>query len=395
MNDDAARGLKGFKDLEHLVMTGNIFCADSQRVGPTLLKQSASTLKTLYLGHFGFEVNLEPMFPPKDKSKTQFKHLDRLDMFNTRVTQQGADAAVAVVDFTQLSELNLPYVWALTPALYRPLAAAFKKAVASRRGIKLRRLLLEANYDYDHLYQNADQPEDVIQDARFGFLASFSQLEALEISNCRSYPREHQVRPHGFPSVFTEAVLKHQGLKSLKVTNRTGTTARISYLTPDDVSTLLLGLPHLETFEFYPDEWNMDGVIQCLPLGNLSSITCNMYEAKWIHNESDPKFMANMDMLKPILEAYLNYDGSDPWLEKMNKLRMVSVMKIQSQHWQIFTQKPGKGSSQGLKVKKAAQKMSSKDGKRTIWYQEVAVPKPELKGYDTGLKWMKLVSSYK
>lgn len=402
MSSDIARRISGIRRLEHLGIVNDCYNGEDQDVAQRLLRQSASSLKTLYLDNTSLDNLVGPPLSAGDDdddgddgddgdaASPRFTALENLDVFVSWVTQPGAEAALKAIDFTQVAEIKLAHAEGASSALYRPLAAAFKEA--RPQDIKLRRLLVDAAYHYEHLHMNGDEPEESFQAARFGFVSSFSQLEALEITNYRSYPREHDVRPHGFPDLFAEAILKHQGLKTLKITNRTGTTDRISYLSPGNVSTLLLGLPHLDEFEFSPDEWDMDAVVQCLPLGNLSSISCNMYELGWVRDKADPKYKTQLDMLQTILQVYLDYTGSDPWLEKMNKLRTVAISKA---YWQLFTQKPDKGSSRGLRVVKAAKKVASKDGKRTIWYQEVSVPQPEWKGYRVDLPWMKLVSSYR
>lgn len=271
LNADLAQYLNDIRNLRHLAFGRTHYheFRQSQTVRD-LVSRSTSTLQTLQFSGSGFTmVDGKPLFTPaKNNSEANLGSLDSLHISSTSVNPEGAKAMLEVVDFTKLSEMELHHVGGAVSNLFRPLEEAFNKASASRSGIKLQKLAMNADFAHRHPEEHHGESEAVVENARFGFLSSFSELKWLEISNYGMHPQPDREPTIGMPDLVINAILKHSGLKTLKFTNWTGTANPITYLSTANLDSLITGLPELEHFHFYPYEWRM--------VGQRISNSCNL-----------------------------------------------------------------------------------------------------------------------
>ncbi|OAA76219.1 hypothetical protein LEL_05903 [Akanthomyces lecanii RCEF 1005] len=399
---DAAACVQNVHNLQHLYIKDARHAHDSPEVVRALLRNSAATLKTLRLRCAGLNIQSRPLFdaaPDGDGRVQRYAALQGVDFFSFWNTEESVGEMLRVIDFTRLLSIRLAYAEGASATLYRALAASFAEAAASRRGadgIKVRELLVDASFDYEHPHLNNHESEEAHLGACYGLLASFDQLESLKVSNYGMYPRSNnpsRAPRYGLSSRLIGAILKHEQLKSLKLTIRDGTTDCLQYPSADNLTTIIRGLTELEHIEFSVYEWDLDEPARCLPHGNFSSITCNAYELRWIRNPTDPRWMDMADVTQAILSAYLEYSGPDRWEDKIDRLRTIQNLK---RRWQVSRPKFAavRGAGKLQRVVKAAQKMTSRDGARSLWYREVTVPSPDhCQGYDTDLKWMNQATS--
>ena len=73
---------------------------------------------------------------------------------------------------------------------------------------------------------NNDESEEAHLGACYGLVTSFDQLESLEVANYGMYPgstNPSRAPRYGLSSRLIDATLKHEHLKSLKLTIRDGT----------------------------------------------------------------------------------------------------------------------------------------------------------------------------
>lgn len=203
--------------------------------------------------------------PQNGGSEVTLGSLDSIYISQSWVDPKGTQTMLNAIDFTKLSEIELHYVGGPVSHLFKPLEEAFIRASTNRSGIRLRKLVIGAEFEHEQPQNHAGESEAAIENARFAFLSSFSDLTWLEISNYGMHPQpawepgeEPDRQPtFGVPDVVINAILQHSRLKTLKLTNRSGTNWLLTYLSPANLDSLITGLPELEHFHFYPYEWTM------------------------------------------------------------------------------------------------------------------------------------------
>lgn len=206
-----------------------------------------------------------PLFTLEGRPEpADFGALQTIDLGSTLVRKDNVEPMLKAIDFTRLEAIALDDITGPASHLFRPLATLFNKASQpGGSGVRLRRLLMDARYHYEHPHISDHENQDIVHAAWFDFLSSFSGLESLNLTGYGMYPREYPIAEEGLPDSVIEAILKHTRLQTLKITNPSGTNYRILYPSPANFHALFSGLPELEHIEFCPDEWNMVCLIPC------------------------------------------------------------------------------------------------------------------------------------
>jgi hypothetical protein len=121
------------------------------------------------------------------------------------------------VNFTRLEAITFDYVSGSASHLFRRLATLFAKASEPRgSGVKLRRLLMDATYNYELPELSDHENQDPVHGSSFDFLSSFSGLESLDLRNYGMYPRRYPIAEEGLPDRVIEVILMHKRLGTLK-----------------------------------------------------------------------------------------------------------------------------------------------------------------------------------
>ncbi|KAJ6784658.1 hypothetical protein PWT90_03221 [Aphanocladium album] len=405
---DAIACVQNVRNLQHLCIKDARYAHDRPEAIRTLLRNSAPTLKTLRLSCAGLNIESRPLFdaaPDSADGRVQrYAALQSIDFFDFWSQDQSVAEMLRVIDFPRLSSIRLAHANGVSATLYRALAAAFAEAAsraggAGGDGIRTRKLLIDATFDHHNPQYNTHGGEEAHLGACYGLLASFGHLEELEVANYGMYytesPAATRAPRYGLSGRLIDAILEHKHLKSLKLSIPEQSPRCLRYPSVDNLNTIIRGLPELAHLEFSAYEWDMDEPARCLPHGNFSSITWNAYELRRIYLKNDPRWIDMVDVTRAILSAYLEYPGPDDlWKDKIDRLRTVDNHK---RCWQVS--RSGFAAADQVdekqpEVVKAPQKMTSRDGTRSLWYREVAVPSPDhCQRHDVDLEWMNSVTS--
>lgn len=269
IDDETASYLRDIHDLDHLFIEECHGPMTHYGVVQGLIRNSISTLRSLYLHQVALEIDGVYLFGSEnDELVSKCSSLQVLDCFNLLYHVDSVEKMMDRIDFTQLSSLTFEHVEGSSSSLFNPLTEVFREATQQRdsHGIKLRRLLLNADYAFEPQMEesNGFESYELSSSCRFAFLASFSSLTSLEISNYGRYPYEWSNKTTGFPALVMDAILKHKDLRTLKITNRFGSTLKTLHLTTNNIDAIISGLPHLEHFDFSLTEKYMVGIPACL-----------------------------------------------------------------------------------------------------------------------------------
>ncbi|EEU39435.1 uncharacterized protein NECHADRAFT_81608 [Fusarium vanettenii 77-13-4] len=289
------------------------------------------------------------------------------------------------IDFAGLHELRLGRLAEGRHLLFQYLASL--AGSAPDKHIDLRTLSVDMSHN--HRIETPEQKQTGF-DAKCAFISSFDTLSTLELVDYNQY-QEHMVNP-GLSDTLLQAILKHENLKVFRI-SYTGIISgcKIPYLSAETVATIVNNLPHLEEFEFAPEESEIDKIGEALAASpNLTSVTCWPH-ARWGNpGQEDREKIPGTNILRGILQGFMSRAGNSDntkfvW-EDHYKLKRVSVTY---RAW-VVASKFGK-LEKGMKKE---EKMKSSDEKREVLYRDISGTFLRYihVGYDPGFEWVEKVS---
>ncbi|KAJ4327626.1 hypothetical protein N0V84_001875 [Fusarium piperis] len=290
------------------------------------------------------------------------------------------------IDFTSLQELRLGSLSQYNHHLFQYLASLASSAQG--KPISLRTLSVDMSHDR---YGGAPEQKQLGYDAKSAFISSFNTLSTLQIVDYNQYPHEQRFNP-GLADTMLKAILKHENLKVLRI-SYTGIIGdcKIPYLSAKTVAAIVNNLPHLEEFEFAPDEIEIDQIGAALAGSpNLTSVTC------WPHGSFArvgqlQEDIPGTNILRGVLQGFMSRvscsNGSEFVWEQHYKLRQVSV----SYRAWIVASKFGK-LEKGMR-REETMESGGGDGRKVL-YRDITGTFPRVThvGYDPRFEWVEKVS---
>lgn len=290
------------------------------------------------------------------------------------------------IDFTRLCELTLENLTDASCLFYPHLTSlATSYQGTADTPISLRTLRIDMS-DHDGMYST--QQKNALFESQCRFIASTDVLTTLEIHDYGHYPSSSFTNP-GLPELLLGAILKHKGLKVLRILYRGRLNGfEIPYLGAKTVERLVDGLPQLREFGFAPVEEQMLQIGRALLRGShLESVNCAPH-ASWgtMNALGNP----GLDIMSCILEAFLANPKISLTLASTNKpfkwedhytLNRVSASY---RTWDIASefQKGGRGAIK-------AERFTVNNGHvtREVWYRSVKETVQIHVGYDNAFEW--------
>lgn len=250
--------LSKIKNLKHLSLRDHSFSSFSKNHNTmqSMLINSASTLQSLAVEGDIYSDNLFQVLERASKNAASetyvFTALKSLSLSNMMIDAQGVKSLQKPIDFTKLRELILGHMRDYDGLLYQHLANLFSK---KSKGTDLSLRTLSFNMSEDDFMSTSEQRKAEFN-AKCHLVASFNTLTSLKLTNYGEYVAGTNINP-GFSPALLQAILQHKNLRTLKISY----SRKIPWLSATTVQTLVKGLPHLEEFEFVPEERQMVGFL--------------------------------------------------------------------------------------------------------------------------------------
>jgi hypothetical protein len=250
---EARAPLAKIKNLKHLSVEDGF--SDKNGVIQSIVLNSASTLRSLAVttdpyttGCFQDWEKMVSANDPLSREKHSLTVLKYLSLCGMSFDTAFIKSLQKAVDFMGLRELTLGHLADGKHILFQHLTTL---TTSSATGICLRSLSLDMSESW---YGETPEQVQTTLAAICYFISSFDTLTTLEIKNFNQYPDTIPVNP-GLPHALLQAILKHKNLKTLKI-SYAGMMGgrRIPFLSAKTVSAIIDNLPHLQDFEFAPQE---------------------------------------------------------------------------------------------------------------------------------------------
>ena len=247
--------LAKIENLKHLYIQDYGYTNEGSKITQSLLRNSKSTLQSLVLETSSYD-DLFLRDPKKRDSATDagrsnehdFTALKQLTIAGMTLDENSITSLFRSIDFMRLRNLTIKYLHGTNCLFYRSLTSL---AIASHGTISLRNLSLKMSDD-EHLSTPAQKKEEL--EAKCGLISSFNTLTTLEVLDYGQYSSDIAYNP-GLSDMMLRAILKHKNLRTLKISYVGRTSGmKIPYLSAATVGYILDGLPHLQEFEFAPEE---------------------------------------------------------------------------------------------------------------------------------------------
>ncbi|KAK7926455.1 hypothetical protein PG985_003453 [Apiospora marii] len=274
-DDATTEALCRVKNLRHLALvTSDWSDAANSSVEECLVRNSASTLKSLYLSTASYGIRFLPYRngPGLASSGTagyRLTNLTSLRLVDFHLDGENAAEMLKSVDFVRLDELalgrNRSESGESCGSLFDPLSAAFAAASQTASPPKLRWLLIGLSKGVE---------------ARTRFVGSFSTLTTLLAENHGKYKESVSTNP-GLSSALLAGILGHRNLRTLELAHPRGcqTGERVPHLSAQTVRALVDGLPELRELVLAPVEDQIDEIARVLvEAKNLTSVTSTIYD---------------------------------------------------------------------------------------------------------------------
>ncbi|VUC29546.1 unnamed protein product [Clonostachys rosea] len=381
--DSEARPLLSkIKNLKHFSAINNSFpTSDEYGMVPQIIVNSRATLRSLII----ISPNFGSVSPPKAPIKGhEFPKLTSLSLGRPNFDTDFFKWFQRSIDFMSLRELYLQHMGEGRAPFLDHLATLAGSRASSE--VALRTLFV----DLSNGYGGTPESNQLNLDAQIRFLSSFGTLTSLELSDYNQHKID--LPNPGIPDTILNAILKHKGLKILKI-SYVGLVSgcKVPCISAATLATILDGLPLLEEIQFAPELDELDEIASVLPRGaNLKSIICFPDEKPGLLRSED----SAETILKRILQGFLAHSpDANTSKEKFvweghTKLREVSVIY---RTWQIRSNFLGKA----LKGAKKPEKVTSEEfGDRGVMYRDVTstVPSGINLGFDPTHPWVEKVA---
>ncbi|KAH6890672.1 hypothetical protein B0T10DRAFT_324881 [Thelonectria olida] len=390
---EAMRPLAKLKNLKHLSLEDHGFSSHAigdDHVLRSMIQNSTSTLQSLdvaassYLSNFleDWEKKV-PAVADQSHDLTALKSLALSDLSFDATFIKSLQRAI---DFMGLRELKLGHL-SEGKHLFFDHLTSLTSSRPTGAGIGLRSLFVKMSKDS---YGQTPGQNQADLEAKYRFISSFDTLTALELEDYNQYSDLITTNP-GLSDALLQAILKHENLTCLKI-SYTGVICgcKIPYLSAATVATIIDNLPHLQEFEFAPEEPEIEEIGKVLSRGtNLTSITCfpHLSWADAPQSNEEPGF----NILSGIVKGFLSRDadsGSGRFIwEEHYKLKRVSV---NYRSWDVASK-----FGQAAKGMKKAEKIKSDgDGKREVLYRDITGTFPQRihVGFDPEYEWVERVA---
>ncbi|CAG9940137.1 unnamed protein product [Clonostachys rosea f. rosea IK726] len=376
---DARPFLGKIKNLKHFSVTDNSFLTFHEHdLIPQIVINSNATLRSLIVikPNFG---SMPTLTAPSRAH--QFPNLKSLSLGRTNFDTDFSKWLQRSIDFMSLRELYLQPLGEGQASFFDHLATLAASKASSE--IALRTVFLDLSNGFT-LTPGSNQ---LHIDARIRFLSSFDTLTSLELNDYNQHKID--LPNPGIPETLLDAILKHKGLRTLKI-SYVGLVSgcKVPCISAESLTTILDRLPLLEEVHFAPEIDELDEIGRVLARSaNLKSITCFPVDPPGVlRSESSSE-----TVLKSILQASLshNADASNSkakfvW-EDHTKLREISVVL---RSWQVRSHFFGR-------TPKGAKKpeMFTSEG-RGVMYRDVSwtVPSGINLGFDPTHPWVEKVA---
>lgn len=253
---DAFTPLEGIKNLKHLRVALNCGSNEIHFVRSILLN-STSTLQSLVVAWAAhtpsFLQNWERMVSTDDalaKEKHSLTVLKSFTLCGVSFDANFISSLQRAIDFMGLRELTLEYLAEGKEAIFEHLTNLAILSQSGARSINLRSLCLEMSNERYGMHRYAQ----TYLDHKYRFISSFNTLTSLELKDHNQYPDTIATNP-GLPNALLQAIIKHKGLKRLKISYYTLLPQRkIPCLSATTIAAIIGNLPRLQEFEFEPEE---------------------------------------------------------------------------------------------------------------------------------------------
>ncbi|KAF1817037.1 hypothetical protein P152DRAFT_387111 [Eremomyces bilateralis CBS 781.70] len=393
---EAMTPLAKIKNLKHLSVENSSF---NNNIVQSILLNSTSTLRSLVVKGNGYAISFlqdwEKKVSADDALAKREYSLTVLKSFTLSGVSFDATFITSLqraIDYMGLCELTLGHLSDGKHLFFQHLTNLATSSHNSATGISLRSLCLEMSDD-----RYGETPEHIQTnfEAKCRFISAFDTLTTLEVKDYNQYPNTITTNP-GLPDTLLQAILKHQNLRSLKISYQGMVSGcKIPYLSATTVAAIIDNLPQLQDLEFAPEEAEINEIGEALSRGtNLTSITCFPHDSWARHPQPDEP---GRNILLGIVNGFLSRaDGSGSgkfiW-EDHFKLQRVSVTyKV----WEVASKfgKPEKGTKK-KGMKKAEKIKSGGDGTREVLYRDISGTFPIRihVGYDPDFAWVEKVAN--
>ncbi|CAH0057574.1 unnamed protein product [Clonostachys solani] len=380
-DSDARPFLKKIKNLKHLSVTDNSFLSLNQHdLIPQIIVNSRATLRSLIVIKPDFGSTPTPKAPAKGH---EFPNLKSLSLGRTNFDNDFSKWLQRSINFMSLRELYLQPLGDGKASFFDHLATLAASKASSE--IALRTLFVDLSDG--HSFLGAPESSQLVFDAKINFLSSFDTLTSLELSDYNQHKID--LPNPGIPDTVLNAILKHKGLRTLKM-SYVGLVSgcKVPCVPAATLTAMLDGLPLLEEIHFAPELDELDEISRVLARGaNLKSITCYPVDPPGVlRSESSSE-----TVLKSILQASLSHNadassskGPFVW-EDHTKLREISVVLRSWQAKSHFVGRTPKGAKKP--------EMFTSQG-RGVMYRDVswAVPSGINLGFDPTHPWVEKVA---
>jgi hypothetical protein len=249
--------LARIKNLKHLDIQGSGGYGNSD-VMQSILRNSMSTLEGLVVQTSTYAGNFFQDWEGKVMRETHdFTALKLLSLSGILVNENVVKSLYKAIDFMRLSELTIADFEDDDALLMQHHTRLAISSQGTDAGINLRTLSLKMS---DGKYTHTSRQNRVDFEAKCRFISTFDTLTHLDLPDYGQYSDDIATNP-GLSSVLLQAILKHKHLRTLRI-SYTGITSglKIPYLSATAVGAIIDGLPHLQEFEFAPEEAHMVGV---------------------------------------------------------------------------------------------------------------------------------------
>jgi len=255
--------LASIKNLKHFRIEDYGYSTGKHSVLPSLIQNSKSTLQSLALETSSysdlFSQDLQEKTSTNDSQKGgkhDFARLKSLTLSGLTLNANSIASLHKAIDFMRLSELTLGRLQQDGGVFYHSIADLASASQGTPTGTSLRSLSLRMSEDR---YNPSEREVRLSNEGKTCLLSSFDTLTTLEIADYGEYPDSITVNT-GLSAMVLQGILKHKNLRTLKMTYKgRSSDMKIPYLSAITVGSIIDGLPHLQEFQFAPEEKEMVG----------------------------------------------------------------------------------------------------------------------------------------
>lgn len=257
--------LAKIKNLKHLDLQdyGGFRGAIDRNIMQSMLRNSLSTLQSLVVETAMYAGNFLQGWESKSSGKDgttpgthNFTALKSLSLSGITIDASAIKSLHKAIDFMQLGDLTLVHLNDTAGLLLQHLTSLTTSYQGISAGISLRKLNLKMS---DDNFMHTPEQKKAGFEAKCRFISSFGTLTTLELPDYGQYPDSIATNP-GLADMLLQAILKHKNLRNLRIPY-TGRTSgmKVPYISATTVGIIIAGLPHLQEFEFAPEEEQMVG----------------------------------------------------------------------------------------------------------------------------------------